>query len=121
MSGIGYRGADSNLPADVEAKIANVQAVISQLEAKIISADNQLESKKSELLVLKTNIDSANTEYNRVIALTEASSSSLSDREQKIAQKESALDVYAAALQEKEKKINKYLSIFESMKDVVIK
>jgi hypothetical protein len=44
-----------------------------------------------------------------------------SEREIKLSQKESALNVYANALQEKEEKIKKYLAIFERMKDVVTK
>jgi hypothetical protein len=42
MSGIGYRGAESNLPADIEARLANIQSTISGLEAKIIATNNEL-------------------------------------------------------------------------------
>jgi chromosome segregation ATPase len=121
MSTFGTKNVDLNLPEDIEARLAQVQENISILEGKIISTTNEVEAKKSELAILNSKVAEANADYNNKIAAGEKITAELRDRELKISQKESALDVYANALKEKEEKINKYLSVFENMKSIVSK
>ena len=112
---------NSILPEDIEARLAAVQEKISLLDGKIISTTNEVEAKKTELGDLNSKILAANAEYNSVVTNSENINKTLNERETKLAQKESALNVYANALEEKEKRITKYLNIFENMKDVVSK
>lgn len=111
----------STLPEDIEARLAEVQRTISLLEGKIISTTNELEAKQKELAILVSKVEQANLDYTNKVSLSETVAKNLQEREDKAYQKESALDVYANALKEKENKINKYLAIFENMKDIVIK
>lgn len=120
MSGMGSRAVDSLLPTDIEERLAKVQLVISQLERQRMTLADDVEAKKALLVAVNADLTAANVELIKVKDSSETISAALSDRELKISQKESALNVYANALQEKEKKINKYLALFESMKDVVV-
>ena len=121
MSAFGTKNVVSDLPEDIELRLTQVQENISLLEGKIISTTNEVNAKKSELDLLNIKLAEANADYANKIAAGEKITSELRDRELKISQKESALDVYANALKEKEEKINKYLNIFENMKSVVSK
>jgi chromosome segregation ATPase len=120
MSSIG-KTVSSNLPEDVEERIAYIQESISLLERKNIDLDSEVEAKKNIVSGLNDKILVATSELNKIISEQETRISSLNDREAKIVQKESALDIYANALKEKEDRINKYLAIFENMKSVVSK
>jgi chromosome segregation ATPase len=120
MSSFG-KSVGSLLPEDIEARLNQVQETISTLEGKIISLTKEVESKKVELENISSKVLDATADYNNKVSLSEKISLELKDRETKISQKESALDVYANALKEKEEKINKYLNVFEKMRDVVNK
>lgn len=120
MSGFGKSNA-SILPEDIEVKLANIQKIIADLGDQKVAIEKDVEDKRIIQTALSEQISAANTELNRIVLESRAKIDELNDREGKITQKESALDVYANALQEKEKKINKYLSIFENMKDVISK
>jgi chromosome segregation ATPase len=119
MSTFGTKNVELNLPEDIESRLAQVQENISLIEAKIISTTNQVEAKKIELDILNSKVAEANADYTNKVNAGEKITSELRERELKISQKESALDVYANALKEKEEKINKYLNIFENMKSIV--
>lgn len=107
------------LPEDVEERVAKIQETISLLEGRSISLDKEVKQKQDDLNLVNSSILRAKQELETIEVKSQEVSAQLADREAKVAQKESALDVYANALTEKEKKINKYLSIFENIKDIV--
>jgi uncharacterized protein (DUF3084 family) len=111
----------SSLPDDIETKVRNVQSDMIRLDAQKDSLTKDIAAKLVEQKRLSGLIDSANIELSRVQNAIESKQKESSEREIKLSQKESALNVYANALQEKEEKIKKYLAIFERMKDVVTK
>ena len=113
------KGADSILPEDIEARLANVQEKISGLERQIITLNDEIGSKNMELNEVNSRLETAKSELDKTTTNAAGISAGLADRETVVAQKESTLNVYANALEEKEKKINKYLAIFENMKDVI--
>ncbi len=110
----------SDLPEDIEAKMLAVQDIIGSLERKKFD----LETSVSQLTVDQKNLNDsiilAKTELEKIESEQKTKNEELAERERKVAQKESALDVYANALTEKEGKINKYLAVFENIKKVVI-
>jgi len=119
MSDMGTRSMGSLLPEDIEARLANVQETISGLERQMITLQSEVNHKQEERDVVENNLKVALIELDKIVAETNSKKSELADRETKITQKESALNVYANALEEKEKKINKYLAIFENAKDIL--
>ena len=120
MSGFGNT-KESILPEDIEIKLANVQRIISELGDLKLKIEDEVAQKRKDLEVITAKVEVANNELSTLNALYETKSLELKTKEEKVTQRESALDVYANALQEKEKKTNKYLSIFENMKDVISK
>lgn len=121
MSTFGTKNVSLDLPEDIEKRLVEVQENISILEGQIINTTNEIENKKLELDAINSRIENANIELNRKIVEGDKLIEELTEREQRLIQKESALDVYANALKEKEQKINKYLEVFEKMKEVVKK
>lgn len=113
--------SDSILTDDVENKLRKVQSDMINLIKERDTIDETLKQKREELTNIQGLLEKANIELDRVVIAASEGSAKLSEREEKIKQKESALDVYANALKEKEDKLNKYLAIFERMKDVVTK
>ncbi len=110
---------NSNLPEDIEERIAAVQTKISLLERNKIDLESAVETKRKEASDLDIRISAARTELEKLLADHTDKILALEEREKQVASKESALNVYANALKEKEEKINKYLSIFENMKNVI--
>jgi len=121
MSSIGKTNTELNLPEDIEKRINEVQQAVSVLERQKLDLENSVGSKKIQEAELSERITDAHNELNRIISEQKIRISSLDEREEKILQKESALDVYANALKSKEEKINKYLAVFENMKSIVSK
>jgi chromosome segregation ATPase len=119
MSTMGHNNINSLLPADIEEKLSAAQETISNIERKIILINGELETKQNELALVTTQVFDANNDYKNIISRSEIINKELRDREIKLNQRESALNVYASALEEKEKKINKYLSIFDNMKGAI--
>lgn len=119
MSDIG-RSVESLLPEDIETRLANVQENISNLERRIIDLNKEVEEKLIEKNIVENQLGTAKNELEKATASFEIISLELNEREKIVAQKESTLNIYANALEEKEKKINKYLAIFENMKDIRI-
>jgi len=119
MSTMGTNAFNSVLPEDIEKRLKSAQEIISTIEGKIVTAQNELEAKELEFKIINSKVEEATADYNNKVAKNEDILNTIKDRETKLAQKESALNVYTSALEEKEKKINKYLSIFENMKDVI--
>jgi chromosome segregation ATPase len=111
----------SILPEDIEARLARVQENISILDGQIIKANTELESKKLELSSINSSIASAVEDYKNKVSAGEVLTKNLDEREAKLSQRESALNVYANALEEKEKQINKYLVIFENAGKIISK
>ena len=118
MSGIGAP-KPSLLPKDIEVKLTEVKNTISNAGIKIKSLNAEIEVKTNELAVVTNSLNEAKEVYTKTIEDNQTALREVKDRENKLDQRESALNVYANALEEKEKKINKYLAIFESMKDVI--
>ena len=121
MSIFGTRNVGSNLPEDIEARLAEVVKNVSLLEKEITEKTAEVETKKAELAILNSRVTEAAADLENKRIANEKITNDLNERENKISQKESALDVYANGLKEKEDKINKYLNIFESMKSVISK
>ncbi len=109
----------SLLPDDIEQQLALAKSSIFKLGDQKKNLDIDIESKKKEQERLDLVLLQTNTEIQRLNSIMESKNIELADRERKVGQKESALDVYANALEEKEKKIKKYLMVFENMKDVI--
>jgi len=109
------------LPEDIEKQLGKVKTRIADLTSQNLALEKEHEDKVKLLDETNVKINSANVELARVEFLFNSMQKDLSDREVKLSNKESALDVYANALKEKEKKIAKYLTVFESMKDVISK
>lgn len=121
MSGIGAKIVKLDLPEDIEAQLTKVKNIITSLSIEKTTLEAEVEAKKVELSNYVDKIKDANTEYISISQTCDLKLQELKDKEDKIYQRESTLDIYANALQEKEKKIGKYLNIFEGMKDVIIK
>jgi chromosome segregation ATPase len=121
MSLIGKINTESNLPEDIEKRIEEYKESISLLERQKLDLENSVGSKKIQEQELSQRITDAHNELNRIVAEQKTRISSLEEREEKISQKESALDIYANALKSKEEKINKYLAVFDNMKNVISK
>jgi len=120
MSSFG-KSVGSILPADIEERLASVQETISRLDGQIIIASREVEEKKKALETLNVQLAGVKAEYDKKVSDSAAITTGLKERETKLSQKESALDVYANALKEKEERINKYLNVFENMKGVISK
>jgi chromosome segregation ATPase len=118
---MGGTGVNSLLPEDIEERLSAVRENISLLERELITAQSDVEAKKTEFKEWSDKAEAARLDYEKRLAVSEGLSVQLNDREAKISQKESALGVYANALKEKEDKVNKYLNIFENMKNVISK
>ncbi len=119
MSGMSAKPVSSLLPDDIEQQLAGAKNLIFKLGEQKKSLDTDIVSKQKILEELNIKLGEVNTELGRVNSMIDSKNAELSERERKIAQKESALDVYANALEEKENKIKKYLTVFEGMKDVI--
>jgi len=121
MSIFGTKNVGSNLPEDIEARLASVVEKVSLLDREILEKTLEVETKKAELATLNARVVDINNDLENKKIAGEKLTADLNEREVKISQKESALDVYANSLKEKEDKINKYLNIFENMKSVISK
>ena len=121
MSIFGTKNVGSNLPEDIEVRLAEVVNNISILERNITEKTAEVEAKKAELATLNSRVLDVNNDLENKKISSEKITAELAERELKISQKESTLDVYANALKEKEEKINKYLKVFENMRDIVNK
>ncbi len=119
MSGIGIQSVASLLPDDIEARLAEAQLAISKMNEQISSLQKCIDDKTNEQQIVAKKLVDTTEELNRVTALFESKKKEMSDKEESLNTKEAALTVYANALGDKEKKINKYLNIFDRMKDVV--
>lgn len=119
MSGMNSKPVSSLLPDDIESQLALAKNKIFTLSEQRKSLDSDIESKKIIQGQLDAKLLEINNEIARINASNEARNSELNEKERRLSQKESALDVYANALEEKEKKIKKYLTVFENMKDVI--
>lgn len=119
MSDMGSNKVESLLPEDIEAILNKINSEIADLERKKFDIIKEIEEKFAELALVKVNLVNSNEEYNKVISKIALAEEGFKERETKIIQKESALNVYANALTEKERKINKYLAIFDGMKDTL--
>jgi chromosome segregation ATPase len=120
MSSMG-KTVDSNLPEDIEERLAKVHETISIIERKIDEGEAKVTSLEVQEAYLTDKIATKEKELDEVDKLCVSRVVDLDEREIKLSQKESALDVYANALKEKEERINKYLNIFENMKNVISK
>ena len=109
------------LPEDIEKQLGKVKTKIADLTSQNLALEKEHDDKVKLLDEVNIKINSANVELSRVEFLFNSIQKDLSDREVKLSNKESALDVYANALKEKEKKIAKYLAVFDNMKDVISK
>ena len=118
MSGMGSTTA-SILPEDVEEKLKNVQRIITELSDQKISAEKDTEAARNNLAEVNKLLDEANAKLAETTSQQAVLETQMQEREGSIAKKESALEVYSNALLEKENKINKYLKIFDNMKDVI--
>jgi len=108
----------TNLPEDIEAKIAAVHESISLLERTDSDLKTSIAQKQAEEIELNNKIVDATNTLNEVLEKAKEITVSLDEREIRINQKESALNTYANALTEKENKINKYLAVFDNMKKI---
>lgn len=109
----------SLLPEDIEEQLANAKNKIFSLGEQLKTGEINLSAKKQELAILDGKLIEVNAKIVEITTIIDTKNAEFSERERKLAQRESALDVYANALEEKEKKIKKYLVIFENMKDVI--
>ena len=121
MSEIRGTKIDSLLPEDIESLINKINSEIAILDRTKFDLTNETEATRKELESVKINLKNAQDSYNKIVSESEAISSGLKDRENKISQKESALDVYANALQEKERNVNKYIAVFDGIRNVLKK
>ena len=111
----------SILPENIEEQLVNVKTVVANLTSQNLALQKEHDDKVKLLSEINVKIDSANAELTRIEFVFNNIQKDISDRELKLSNKESALDVYANALKEKEKKIAKYLAVFDNMKDVISK
>jgi chromosome segregation ATPase len=121
MSGINQKSPLSLLPDDIENLVKETQDKVNNLRQEISSIENDLKSKKVQQEEANIRLSETTAELNNKSKLLEEVNKDFINRENIIKHKESALEVYANALAEKEKKINKYLIILGSMKDVISK
>jgi chromosome segregation ATPase len=120
MSSMG-KTVDSNLPEDIEERLTSVQEKISFLEREKITLESDVANKKGEQTTLNIQISEARLDYENIVNNGKKILEDLKNREERIVQKESAMDVYTNALKAKEEKILKYLAILENMKEIISK
>jgi chromosome segregation ATPase len=118
MSGMGST-MSSVLPEDIEEKLKNVQKIIADLESQKTFSEKEAEVAKAELATITKLLESARTDFDDVTSKIKLAESKFAEKEGNLARKESALEVYANALVEKEKKINKYIAVFDNMKGII--
>jgi chromosome segregation ATPase len=121
MSDIGTKNVGSLLPDDIEARLATVQEAISGVEREKLSLESEISLKKNELAIVDSQLEGAKIELSKIVSESTSITNLLREREDKASQKETALDVFSTELEEKEKKLNRYLLIFENMREVVEK
>jgi chromosome segregation ATPase len=118
MSSIG-KTVESSLPEDIESRIQAVEQEIADLDRKKFDLTESVKQKTAEEAVIQESLRVAKETLESVTKAIEEKELKARDREENLNNKESALNVYANALKEKEEKINKYLSVFEKMKKVI--
>ena len=121
MSDIGKLKVDSILPDNIEEKIRETHSTILGLIHGKEALQKEVDDKRAEYQKICTLLDGSNVELLRVEKAAKDKARELTDREEKVSQKESALNVYANALKVKEEKLSKYLSVFDRMKDAITK
>lgn len=112
---------DSFLPEDIESLLTKINQEIAALDRKKFDLTNEVEAKNSELESVKSNLKKAQDDYDEFISKTNTIDAGLKERELKVSQKESDLSIYSNALQEKEKNVNKYLAVFDGIRNVLKK
>ena len=115
------KSVSSLLPEDVESLLAEAKNTIFSLGEQIRVKDAELAAKNTAVQDATNRLNQLNGEIANITAAAESRNAELSEKEVRCNQRESALDVYANALKEKEEKITKYLGIFENMKSVLSK
>ncbi len=109
----------SLLPDDIEGLLSEAKNKVFLLGEQIKACEMTLVQKKAELATVDGRLIEVNAKISDISENIDNKNAQYAEKDNKIAQRESALDVYSNALQEKEKKIKKYLIIFENMKDVI--
>lgn len=119
MSTMNQKSVSSLLPDDIEEQLSLAKSKIFTLSEQKKSLDNDIESRIKTKNELDEKISEKSAELTQVTSSIESKNLDFNERERKLNQRESTLDVYANALQEKEKKIKKYMVVFEGMKDII--
>lgn len=119
MSNIGAPKDLSFLPEDVEQKLTDIQNLIVNLNRQKTDLSLVIADKSSVLDSLNKEIENANTELTRITSLYEGQNKAMDIRELLLNQKEEKLTIWATDLEKKEKQVNRYLAIFENMKNVI--
>ncbi len=109
----------SFLPEDVEQKLRDIENHIVSLNKQKADLDDAVSQKKADLASVCKDIDNANIELVRVTGLSEGKIAEMNARELNLNQRESNVETWANDLGKKEKQINRYLAIFENMKNVI--
>ena len=85
----------------------------------VLAIDKNIATKTEELRLIVEEIKKANESLVKIKSEENTIKEKRDEENLRFMQKESALHVFATALEEKERKINKYLSIFDNMKGVI--
>ena len=103
----------------LQAEYNNLDSGIKLKKEEIVTVNSQLAEAGFVLNEVNNDITKAEGRRNDVNTEIETRLKEVADKEARSNERESALNVYATALGEKEKKINKYLGIFDNMKDII--
>ena len=121
MSEISSKKIDSLLPEDVEAKLANIQAILANLDKQKLDLEIEIKDKTSQVEKLREKTAVAEGELEKINSVYQDKIKTINEKEAKLSQRESTLDVFATALSERERKIKRYIEVFENMKNVISK
>ena len=110
---------ESFLPEDLEKKLIEAENHIVSLNRQIRDLDTAVVQKTAELTAITKDTNTANIELERVTALYVGKNKAMDDRELRLNQMSDALVVRETALAKKEKQVNRYIAIFENMKNVI--
>ncbi len=109
----------SFLPEELEQKLRDVQNTVNNLSGQKAALEKNIIEKNEELVSIGIAITNANVELSRITGIYEGRTKELNERDRKQNDRDAILSTWAADLEEKEKKINKYIAIFDNMKNVI--
>lgn len=119
MSNMGAPKDLSFLPEEMEKKLKDVDNYIFNKNKEKTDLETVIGERSAELVSLNTEKNNAVIELDRVTGLYKEKNREMDVRENRLKDEEARLTLWATELGKKEKQVNRYLAIFENMKNVI--